>query len=208
MMTSGVYMITCSANGARYVGSSVNIDGRVSGHLKSLRAGSHQNVIMQRTWDKYGGETFSCSILEETESTRECLLDREQHYIDTLGPEMNICPVAGSRLGSRQPEGFGETISAKMTEVWTRPEHRERVSSALRGRKQDPELVARRTSGLKGQKATKAERERVSAQHTGNKYNLGRVWTEAQREAARQRSLQQWQDREKRENILRSRGLV
>jgi len=46
---------------------------------------------------KYGYSGFSLSILEYCEA--DVATSREQHYIDTLKPEYNILPTAGSALG-------------------------------------------------------------------------------------------------------------
>ena len=54
---------------------------------------------------------FSLTILEyidisnlSLEKARKLILEREQHYIDSLSPVYNINPIAGSRLGSRHTE--------------------------------------------------------------------------------------------------------
>lgn len=54
---------------------------------------------------------FSLTILEyvdinnlSLEEARKLILEREQHFIDSLKPEYNINPIAGSRLGSNHTE--------------------------------------------------------------------------------------------------------
>jgi group I intron endonuclease len=51
---------------------------------------------------------FSLIILEyiditnlSKEDTLQLILEREQHYLDTLNPNYNLNPTAGSRLGSK-----------------------------------------------------------------------------------------------------------
>lgn len=46
---------------------------------------------------KYGHENFSLTILEYCDI--EDVLEREQFYFDTLKPEYNVLPLAGSRGG-------------------------------------------------------------------------------------------------------------
>ena len=48
---------------------------------------------------KYGYSNFSLEILEYCKS--EDAVKREQHYIDLLDPEYNLCPIAGSSLGRK-----------------------------------------------------------------------------------------------------------
>ena len=96
-MTSGVYQITNQVNGHRYIGSSMNLGGRWPDHLSALRCGHHRNQHLQRAFDKYGEEAFIFEILECVET--EGLIEREQYHLDTLNPEYNILPTAGSPLG-------------------------------------------------------------------------------------------------------------
>lgn len=98
-MESGIYQITNQINGKRYIGSAVNLRHRWRDHLSALRRGKHENQYLQRAFDKYGELDFLFSILEHTEL--QSLIEREQHYLDTLSPEYNIAPIAGSQLGYR-----------------------------------------------------------------------------------------------------------
>lgn len=85
---SGVYIITNSINGKRYIGSSNNIRKRLWKHRSLLRHDKHENPHLQNAWNKYGEDNFVYSILEECDVS--ILLEREQYYIDILKPEYNI----------------------------------------------------------------------------------------------------------------------
>src|SRR4051812_38367035 len=99
--TSGVYRITNSVNGKFYIGSSKNIVVRWRQHrLGAVYAGRDGFTSpLYYAFRKYGLHRFYFEILEEVALDKQELLDREQHYIDTLKPEYNISPVAGSSLG-------------------------------------------------------------------------------------------------------------
>lgn len=60
-----VYEIVCSANGRRYVGSSVDVAHRWSQHKQYLRADTHHNYKLQRAWTKHGAAAFAFRVLEE-----------------------------------------------------------------------------------------------------------------------------------------------
>ena len=107
-MASGIYQIENQINGKRYIGSAVNIRYRWVRHLNDLRRGEHHNRHLQRAFNKYGEATFVFKVLEETKL--ESLIGREQRYFDTLNPEYNISPTAGSSLGVR----YTEETRAKM----------------------------------------------------------------------------------------------
>lgn len=94
-MKSGIYMI--KFNEHFYVGSAVDLTGRKNRHLHSLRNNKHCNTFMQNLYNKYGEYGFKFVILEECK--KEQLIAREQYYIDTLKPDINICKIAGSTLG-------------------------------------------------------------------------------------------------------------
>ena len=90
--------MTSSVNGKRYIGSAVNIKARVfQGHVLELKKKIHPNSHLQNHVNKHGIKVLSFSILEFC--PKEKLIEREQHYIDTLNPEFNISPTAGSQLG-------------------------------------------------------------------------------------------------------------
>lgn len=96
---SGVYQIRCRATDKIYVGSSKQIYVRWAGHRFKLRRGKHTGVYLQRAWSKYGEAAFVFTILEE------CLpgdrLAREQHYIDSLKPALNVITDGHEKWAAR-----------------------------------------------------------------------------------------------------------
>jgi len=61
-----VYIIECSANGKKYVGSSLNEDlsSRIERHRQDLRKRVHHNRYLQNCWHLYGPESFSFKVVE------------------------------------------------------------------------------------------------------------------------------------------------
>lgn len=101
---TGIYRIRNIIDGKIYIGSSCKLRIRQKIHLRSLNKGTHHSIHLQRSWNKYGKESFVFEILE-------CGLDEhqliaiEQKYIDNYRPEYNTSPTAGSSLGQiRSPE--------------------------------------------------------------------------------------------------------
>ena len=76
---SGIYCLFNKVNEKRYVGKATNIDFRIKVHLKDLTNNSHYNEHLQNSWNKYGGDSFECLILEFCD--KELLSDREIFYI-------------------------------------------------------------------------------------------------------------------------------
>ena len=97
---SGVYIWTNLTNQKSYVGSGVNLGRRFSDYFSVKFLEKELNTGKSAIYSsllKYGYSGFSLSILEYCEA--DVATSREQHYIDTLKPEYNILPTAGSALG-------------------------------------------------------------------------------------------------------------
>ena len=95
----GVYKITNLINGKFYIGSSsINVHQRWNDHKSQLNAGLHPNIHLMRSCKKYGIEVFLFEVLEYCND----VLEREQHYIDTLKPHYNIQPLARSSAGIKR----------------------------------------------------------------------------------------------------------
>ena len=112
-MTSGIYQIKNTLNGKCYIGSAVNLRKRWRDHLRDLCRGEHFNHHLQAAFDKYGEGVFIFKTLERIEP--KMLLEREQHYLDTLKPEYNISPTAGSPLGVRHTDEARANMSTAHT---------------------------------------------------------------------------------------------
>lgn len=82
---SGIYKILNKVNGKVYVGQSKHISQRKSEHFRSLKYGQHYNKYLQRSFDKYGNESFSFEVIECCPVDR--LNERERHWIKELGSE-------------------------------------------------------------------------------------------------------------------------
>lgn len=57
-MNCGIYCITNTIDGKRYIGSSKNTKQRKYKHFYYLKAGTHPNIHLQSSYNKYGKEVF------------------------------------------------------------------------------------------------------------------------------------------------------
>ncbi len=166
---SGIYQILNTINGHRYIGSAVNMWLRKNSHWSELRRGVHRNGHLQHAWNLYGRGIFVFSVLEYV-ADRERLLEREQYYLDALDPEYNILKRAGSMLGYKASPLTRARVSAAMKRRVMTEEHRQHLSeagtgkvfsptarrnmsTAARGRWDDPEYRAK----LVGENGSKAK---------------------------------------------------
>lgn len=110
---SGIYLIHNLVNGKQYVGSSKNLNQRLSSYYSLSKL--LDNRYISRSIMKYGHDNFSVLILEFVESNeniKKDLLDREQYYLDLLKPALNINPTAGSSLGYQHSKETKQLLSS------------------------------------------------------------------------------------------------
>lgn len=74
---SGIYFIKCNVNNMIYIGSSKNIQMRLSKHFGELRKNKHTNSKLQKDYNKYGQNSFEFGVLEYTTND---LLGKENQY--------------------------------------------------------------------------------------------------------------------------------
>lgn len=86
-MISGIYRIKNILNNKCYYGSSKDINKRWNRHKNELNKNKHGNILLQKSWNKYGNENFIFEIIEECDIN--LLLEKEQYYLDK-NPEFNI----------------------------------------------------------------------------------------------------------------------
>jgi bifunctional DNA-binding transcriptional regulator/antitoxin component of YhaV-PrlF toxin-antitoxin module len=107
-LISGIYKITNIENKKVYIGSSINIWDRYKEHRKTLRRNKHHSKHLQKSWNKYGEDSFTFEVIEIVYD-KDNLIEREQYWMDkyeSYNDEKgyNINPNAGSQLGRKVPK--------------------------------------------------------------------------------------------------------
>ena len=110
MIISGIFIIYNKINNHIYYGSSVNLLKRKDCHFHYLRYNKHQNMHLQRAYNKYGRYNFEFQIILECRP--EQCLDIEQVFLNLYCglPECyNMHPNARNCLGTkRSPESIAK----------------------------------------------------------------------------------------------------
>lgn len=75
---SGIYKIECLVNGKVYIGQSINIKQRCGAHFSNLKNNRHDNIRLQRAYNKYGKDNFIFEIIEECNTNLD---DVEKYWI-------------------------------------------------------------------------------------------------------------------------------
>ncbi len=169
--TCGVYTITCTTNGRKYVGSSVDIAKRFARHFWSLENGTHGNTHLSRAWDKHGAAAFSFEVVELV-SDPSALIAREQHWIDKLNTAtrgFNICPQAGTTAGVKLNPS---TVRKRAESQRGKPrseETRRRIADALRGRTLPSDQLEKMRDAKRGGTLTDEHKAKIGKALTGVK---------------------------------------
>ena len=158
--TCGVYKITNKVNSKVYIGSSANMKERWYAHRADLRA-LRGSPRLQNAWLKYGHDSFSIEVLEQCEQSEA--LQKEEAYIaafDSTNPAIgyNICALPS--LGTtgihwnHTPEGRANIAKSQLGRKHPPRDHScgQRISAALKGKKQKPETIQKSIASRTGKK--------------------------------------------------------
>lgn len=160
----GIYLILSKETDRKYVGSSIDLRRRENDHFKAFDKGNHDNDFLQNHVNKYGVDDLKFVVVELC--LPENLIELEQHYIDSLLPAFNFCPIAYSVLGTHYTDETKKRLS-EQRKVWFQTE------GGLKQKKQISEQMKawwRTEEGLK-QKEQNSEQMKVFYQtEEGIKY--------------------------------------
>lgn len=89
----GVYAITNTRNGKRYVAASRDVRARINRHKMDLKTGSDRVAALQADWSRFGADVFQFDMLERLEPLEdpgydpaEDLQVLEQIWLEKLQP--------------------------------------------------------------------------------------------------------------------------
>lgn len=79
-MNTGIYAIKNLVNNKMLVGSSINVNRRLTDHFRHLSKNRHYNKLLQEEYNVYGKSNFTKIIIELCE--KESVEEKELHYIN------------------------------------------------------------------------------------------------------------------------------
>lgn len=104
---SGIYCIENLTTNKKYIGQSVDVDGRWNKHKSELNHGNHDNDYLQKAWKKYGENDFKFYVLEYCDHLE--LNEREIYYIDfynTLDRDQGYNLKSGGQNNGSKPTDY------------------------------------------------------------------------------------------------------
>lgn len=145
---SGVYCVRNILNGQLYIGSTINFKKRKQDHLAFLHSGNHDNIYLQRAWNKYGERAFEWSIMircgaKDVLHYEQCVIDI---YSRIFGFDWlyNLSPLTRpTRFGKIHTEESKRKIVLSKTGARHSLEAKRRMSIAQRGKKLTEEHKAK-----------------------------------------------------------------
>jgi hypothetical protein len=141
----GIYVIICWANGAVYVGSSVDIGDRWNEHHRQLRGEYHHCQYLQNAWNKYGEAAFEFGVYKEMPgASPQELIDAETEVWELW---------EGDRFSDVRPD----------LPPSCNPEVAAKISKALKGRRLSLEHVAKVKASNLGKTRSSETKARMSA---------------------------------------------
>lgn len=149
-INTGIYKIENKINHKVYIGQTNNLEKREIQHFSSLRNNNHFNSYLQNSFNKYGEENFTFTVLQLCE-TRE-----ELNYFETYWWEHFV-----KMVGKNNVYNLAHTGDAKNTSEETRKKN----SLSHKGK----------TPLNKGKKASQETIEKLRISHLGQKsWNKGK----------------------------------
>lgn len=104
----GIYQIKNCVNGKSYIGSTIDLKRRKQEHFYILRNNTHDNIHLQRAYNKYGKNNFKFNVLLKCANNE--LIMAEQIFMNVFKPEYNIRSVAKNNLGFKHSNETKEKI--------------------------------------------------------------------------------------------------
>ena len=168
---SGIYCIENIINNKKYIGQSVDVDGRWSKHQSSLNKGDHDNDYLQKSWNKYGKENFKFYILEYCK--KDELDEKENYYIDlynTLNRDCGYNLKSGGQATNQLSEEIRNKISESNKKAYENSDLRKIRSIDALNQWADPEIRAKITgenNGMYGKHHSEEAKNKISKYRSG-----------------------------------------
>lgn len=166
--TCGIYYIKNTANNKLYIGQSICIEDRWCKHKGALRRGVHDNILLQKDWDKYGSDCFKLVVIEKC--NKDQLDEKEKYYIKKYNSLDNAngynMTFGGKKSGIKFTDLSNKRLGEAIKKVYIEnPNAREERRQAALNQWANPEIkkkIMGKNNGMYGRTHTKEAREKIS----------------------------------------------
>lgn len=175
----GIYCVHNLINDKRYIGQSVNVEGRLwehkTGYEDPVR---HTNRHLQNSIKKYGVDNFEFIVLEEC--TRETLNEREMYWIAYYKSNEHEYGYNKTKGGDGTPgfipdDEIRDKLSKAQLRLWSTEEHQRLMHESRLNHYVSEET--KRLIGIKSKERMNRpeEKDKLRARMYGNKYGAGTI---------------------------------
>lgn len=148
-----LYKIRNVVNDKVYIGQSTQkTQQRLFEHRSKLRSNVHENIHLQRAWNKYGEDAFEFVVIQETSCLRE-LNDLEEQYIaryKSLNRKFGYNIRGGGNNRFLSEDTKKKISQSKLGVSIHTAESRKKISDAQTGKIHSVESRRKRSKKLKG----------------------------------------------------------
>lgn len=168
---SGIYCIENIINNKKYIGQSVDVEGRWSKHQNSLSKGNHDNTYLQNSWNKHGKENFKFYILEYC--AKDKLDEKEIYYINlhnTMNREYGYNLKSGGQFTNYICDEVKQKISESNKKTYQNTNLKEIRSIDALNQWANPEIKAKimgENNGMYGKHHSDEARKKMSEKAKG-----------------------------------------
>lgn len=115
-MGCGIYKIENKINNKKYIGSSIDVEKRLKKHLIMLKGEYHDNIYLQKSFNKYGEDNFTLKIIEECNHSE--LVDKENYYINLHKSNISKFGYNLALVNNDRRNIFNDETKIKMSKNW------------------------------------------------------------------------------------------
>lgn len=178
----GIYSITNTINGNRYIGSTcTSFIKRWTDHRSRLRRNVHYNPHLQHAWNYYGSDVFVFEILETIE-LQSLVLEREQYWLDKFRAEgtlYNHLQFAANWVGHHHTDETKKKISLAKVGLIHPDSVRLQMSASHKGKTLTDEHKKNISLAKSGIPISEEARQNRLGKNKGEKhYNYGKARSE------------------------------
>lgn len=172
---SGIYCITCTGNGKKYIGKTEQTFSKRYWHHKwKLNNGCHDNEYLQNSWNKYGKDSFVFEVVYVLKPNDD-INDLEKYYIElynTFESGFNMTKGGEGLCGYEIPDDIrkyiGEINRQRMTGTKLSESTKQKMRESSRHLSPSQSTIDKVRQYMKNRTVSDVTKEKLRIANTGS----------------------------------------